>query len=682
MKNRPEILAPVGGKEQLIAAVRCGADAVYFGMSDFNARRNADNFADEELEKTIDYCHRSGVRVNITFNTLLKDTELKDAKAAIDRAASAGADAFIIQDLAVAAYVKRHWPSVAMHASTQMAVHNASGVKELLDFGFSRVVLARELSLSEIRSIYEETGAELEVFVHGAHCMSVSGNCYMSAMIGGRSGNRGLCAQPCRLDWQIGDGDHVLSLKDLSYIPHISELADLGIASFKIEGRMKRPEYVAAAVTACRDALDGRQPDLETLRAVFSRSGFTDGYLTGKRDASMFGFRTKEDVVAANDVFEKLQGLYAEEEAKQPVNMELTVRAGEASVLKACAGESEVSVTGDIPQPAKTMPLGREFALRSLSKTGGTAFVLDELTVDADEGLMLPSSALNDLRRRALEELDKVLLKKSFPQHIKNDAIDGTLPVYKPSTVPELRFRFENAEQCFGPKDGIVILPAAEILADPALAERFAGRLFAELPSLLCPEDEKAAAKQLKELKMLGVSDIVCENIGAVRLAKDTELTVHGGSYLNMLNSEALEQYSKLGLEDATLSFELSFALARKLAGSLKRGFIGYGYLPLMTFRACPAKAQLGCRDCGGESCLTDRKGESFRLLCREKKYSQLLNCVPLYAADRSLPPADFETLYFTTESRKEAERIAKLYKDRSPLDGPRTAGLYFRELL
>ena len=682
MKRRPEILAPVGGKEQLLAAVRCGANAVYFGMSDFNARRNADNFADEELENTIAYCHRSNVLVNITFNTLLKDTELSAAKAAIDRAASAGTDAFIVQDLAVAAYIKKHWPDVALHASTQAAAHNSAGVRKLLDMGFSRVVLARELSLAEMRKIYEETGAELEVFVHGAHCMSVSGNCYMSALIGGRSGNRGLCAQPCRLDWRIGDADHVLSLKDLSYITHINELAEAGMASLKIEGRMKRPEYVAAAVTACRDALEGRSPDLETLRAVFSRSGFTDGYYTGKRNASMFGYRTKEDVVAANDVFEDLQRLYSKDEAKQAVDMVLSAHSGVPAELKASCGGESVTVSGEIPQTAKTMPISIEYARRSLSKTGGTAFELSDLQLEADEGLMLPSSALNDLRRRALEELDAKLISERFPAHRKHDSIDARLSCYKAPRHPQFRYRFETAEQCFYPENGIVILPAGEIAAHPKLAERLQGRLYAELPAYIWPEDGDEVAGTLKTLKGLGIEDAVCENIGAVQLAADSGFKLHGGAYLNILNSEALDEYRRLGLEDATLSFELSFALARKLEGDLKRGFIGYGYLPLMNFRNCPARANIGCAECKGESCLKDRKDESFRLLCKDKKYTQLLNCVPLYAGDRSLPPVNFETLYFTTEPRQEAERIASLYRSRSALDGRRTAGLYFRELL
>ncbi|MBQ1906806.1 MAG: U32 family peptidase, partial [Firmicutes bacterium] len=255
-----EILAPVGGQEQLVAAVRSGADAVYFGLQDFNARRNAENFAGEGLKDSVAYCHLHGVKVYITINTLVKDEELAAVKKAVDTAGSAAVDALIVQDLAVAAYARQAWPGLPLFASTQMACVNEAGARQLAEMGFSRVVLARELSLAEIRRVISRTGAEAEVFVHGAHCMSVSGACYLSSVIGARSGNRGLCAQPCRLDWHLGGKDYALSLKDLSYVERLKELEAAGVASVKIEGRMKRAEYVAASVTACRDALDGRKP--------------------------------------------------------------------------------------------------------------------------------------------------------------------------------------------------------------------------------------------------------------------------------------------------------------------------------------------------------------------------------------------------------------------------------------
>ena len=404
-KRKIEILAPVGGEEQLLAAVRCGADAVYFGLQNFNARRNASNFNGEDLQDTVDYCHERNCKVNITVNTIVHDSEIEEMQKTVDTAAEAGADALIIQDLAVARYVKDRWPDLAMHASTQMAVHNSEGVKILKDYGFKQFVLARELSLDEIKKIYDKTGEDLEVFVHGAHCMSVSGNCYMSAFIGGRSGNRGLCAQPCRLEWKSEDRDYALSLKDLSYITHINELIDAGVKTLKIEGRMKRPEYVAEAVAQCRNAADGRRVELDDLQAVFSRSGFTDGYLEGKRNASMFGYRTKDDVTAAADVLPRLEKLYEKEPQTIPVDMQLYVYEGDNAQLVLTDGTHTVTAIGAVPEKAKTLPITEDHARKSLSKTGGTPYYLNELTLMAGEGLMLPASALNAMRREALEKL-------------------------------------------------------------------------------------------------------------------------------------------------------------------------------------------------------------------------------------------------------------------------------------
>lgn len=406
-RRKPEILAPVGGEEQLLAAVRLGADAVYFGLQNFNARRNAENFGGDNVADTIEYCHEHNCNVNITINTIVHDEEIKEMHKAVDTAVGAGADALIIQDFAVASYVKEKYPNMNMHASTQMAVHNSEGVKILRDYGFKQFVLARELSLDEIKKIYDETGADLEVFVHGAHCMCVSGNCYLSSMIGGRSGNRGLCAQPCRLDWALGDKDHALSLKDLSYIQYINDLADAGVKTLKIEGRMKRPEYVAEAVRQCRLAVDGGDVDTTDLQAIFSRSGFTAGYLEGKRNANMFGYRTKEDVTAAEDVLPQIAKLYEKEPQTIAVDMLLYAVENDNSQLTVTDGIHSVTVMGDVPQIAKTLPLNDEYARRSLSKTGGTPYYLDKLTLSVGEGLMLPASSLNALRRDALTELRK-----------------------------------------------------------------------------------------------------------------------------------------------------------------------------------------------------------------------------------------------------------------------------------
>ena len=323
-----EILAPAGSVESLTAAVRCGANAVYLGTKNFNARRNADNFDGSALKSAVEYCHQRNVKVYLTANTLVADDEMSSAYNTIKTALEYGVDAFIVQDLGVAKMIRQCFPSARLHASTQCSVNTPDGVNALKELGFKRIVVPREMSLDEIKEIREKTDVELEMFVHGALCMCVSGQCYMSAMLGGRSGNRGLCAQPCRLSFSADNsGSFDLSLKDLSLIDKIKEIESAGIISLKIEGRMKRPEYVAAAVTACKNAVCGNYSarDEKILKSVFSRSGFTDGYFTGKRQ-DMFGTRQKEDVVSAKDVLKELSHLYDNENPLVPIDLKFECR--------------------------------------------------------------------------------------------------------------------------------------------------------------------------------------------------------------------------------------------------------------------------------------------------------------------------------------------------------------------
>ena len=361
-----EILAPAGGPEQLTAAVRAGADAVYLGLDSFNARRAAANFTAQSLPEVGGYGRARGVRVYVALNILLLDSELDAAAALIRQIANGGADALIVQDLAAAALARQICPELPLHASTQMSVHNAAGVQMLERLGFARVILARELSAAEIAQIHEQSPLELELFVHGALCMSVSGQCLMSAMLGGRSGNRGLCAQPCRLAYVAGGREHALSLKDLSLIPHIGELPALGVRSLKIEGRMKRPEYVAAAVHACRTALEGGAPDMNALRAVFSRSGFTDGYYAAKRTPDMFGYRTKEDVLSAKPVLGELAELYRRERPRVGLVMRFTATDGVPCSLEANDGAHSVRVQGPVPEHAQSRAMDRTYVAQSL----------------------------------------------------------------------------------------------------------------------------------------------------------------------------------------------------------------------------------------------------------------------------------------------------------------------------
>lgn len=401
-----EILAPCGGEDSLPAALNSGADAVYLGASSFSARRNAGNFDSGQLRSAVRECHRCGVKVYVTLNTLVFDDELDRFTATVRDIADAGADAVIVQDPGAAQLIKRTAPQIRLHASTQMTVTSASGAEFARKNGFSRVVLAREMSLDEIARVTRNVDIETEVFVHGALCVCVSGQCLMSAMLGGRSGNRGLCAQPCRLDFTLGERHNVLSLKDLSVIDRLPELEKIGVTSAKIEGRMKRPEYVAAAVTACRDVLDGRKPDLDGLRAVFSRSGFTGAYLDGSLK-DMQGIRTKEDVLAAAPALKEMKRLYDEPYKRRVIDVTLEIRAGREVNGKISCGEYSAEHSfGIVPEPALKRSITAAEVEERLRKTGGTIYDMGSVRVDTEDGLMLTAAAINAVRREIIALVD------------------------------------------------------------------------------------------------------------------------------------------------------------------------------------------------------------------------------------------------------------------------------------
>ncbi len=685
----PRLLAPAGGREQLLAAIRAGADAVYLGAGAFNARAGAENFGDGGLREAVAACHGRGVRVHVTLNTLVTDRETGALLRQLEEIAESGADAVIVQDLGVAALVRDCCPSLAMHASTQLSIHNRKGAQAMKDLGFSCIVLARELTREEISAIHQEMGdsLELETFVHGALCMSLSGQCYLSAMLGERSGNRGRCAQPCRLDFRSPQGrEYALSLKDLSLVERMAELAGTGVTYLKIEGRMKRPEYVYAATAACRAALDGEDCDLDTLRAVFSRSGFTDGYFTGRRDLSMFGWRRKEDVTAAAGVLKGLESRYRQEAPRVPVSMSVSIRAGEESRLVIGDGEREVEFFGPVPETALNRPTDGELCRRALEKTGGTPFRLDRLECDIQPGLMVPVSALNKMRKEGLTIL--LTKREEVVPHpfTMPEGEPGVHPKLLNLKYPELRVRVERAEQLSpeitGPAARI-ILPIAELLANRELIPELGEKLCAELPVFLAPGEEEKALADLIALGEAGVTKALCGGSGQIRLAREAGMRVSGDYGLNVLNSIALRELGKMGAEDVTLSFENNLRQGAALGDYLPFGVIGYGYLPLMTFRVCPAQGPGGCGRCRGESFLTDRLGKRFPVVCRGRRYSQLLNTVPLYLGDKQGALEGFchVTLRFTTESRGRCQRVMQLWREGAALHEERTNGLYFREL-
>ncbi len=677
-----EILAPVGAREQLYAAVRCGANAVYLGTSNFNARRNADNFTNDNLKEAVDYCHLRNVKVYVTLNTLIFDRELPALYDTVRAIAESNADGVIVQDLATAKAVREICPAMPLHASTQMAVHNASGARVLEDMGFSRIVLARELSLDEFRLIRQSVKAELEVFVHGAHCMGASGNCYLSAMLGERSGNRGLCAQGCRLNWVSQHGrEYALSLKDMSYLDNIKDLADIGVNSFKIEGRMKRPEYVAAAVSSLKSALNGNNYDKDTLRSVFSRSGFTDGYLKGKRTLDMFGYRVKDDVTSAQNVLKELEASYKNDIHPTPLNAELTLLQDSPSILTLSSGDKSVTVEGDVAEIPRNAPLPYEIALRNISKLGDTPFHLDNFTYSNSFDLTLSASSINNLRRKGVEKLQDELtgsryeiLNKIPPEHEK----------HRPESSLSYRVRLNSFSQFSDSltKAEYIILPIDEVMNNSDELKDITDKIIVELPALIYPKSEKAITEKLETLKKNGFSKGITGNIGGIALLKKCSFSVFGGNNLNITNVISAEEYSKMGVEDITLSFELTEKAINNMGGNVRRGAIIYGYLPIMYMRACPQKDFNDCGKCTGTTALTDRKGIQFPVLCHNKEYSVLHNSVPLYIGDKNLSALDFGTLYFTTETQEECEKIFNICKKSLPLPGKKTNGLFARELL
>lgn len=676
-----EILAPAGGFDSVTAAVRSGADAVYLGEKRFSARASAKNFDDEELKRAVAYCHIHGVRVYVTLNTLVFDDELEELAQAIRSAAEADADALIVQNMGVARLARQIAPDLALHASTQMSVQTASGVRALYEQGFKRVVLAREMSRGEIKKA-AAVPVELEVFVHGALCMSVSGQCYFSAMLGSRSGNRGACAQTCRLPFSINNqrGGHALSLKDNSLIPYLQEMQDIGVASAKIEGRMKRPEYVAAAVKACVEQRDLGFVTEETaaqLRGVFSRTGFTDGYYTGRRGVGMFGTRTRDDVVSANEkLLAEIRRGYKDELKNVPVSGSLTVKTGERAELNISDGTNSVRVLSDLTaEPALNAPLTAEKCRACVTKTGGTAYYFTDLDIITDEGVSLPSSALNALRRAALEKLDGL---RANIHHYKINDIKITEPLPYRSENHTVRARVRKTAIGGGFKScELVFVP---LFSDLRELERLVSEDFkvgVEIPRGMFGRDEQIE-KQLSRAKELGVAHALCHNIGALYLAKNAGFTLHGGFGLNLCNTPDLLWAEEYGLADTELSLELKTSQISRLGGSIGRGMISYGYLPLMLCRSCPAKgAGVSCKSCKNKSFMTDRKGKRFPLLC-DGVCTEVLNCVPLYLSGEEIPKSStsFHILRFNVENSVENVETIEEINDFSMLKEKFTRGL------
>ena len=675
MNNRFEILAPAGDFENLKAAVFAGADSVYLGVQSFNARASATNFDYDTLKEAVKFCHARNVTVNVTLNTILYDTELESFAETVKNVAECGVDAVILQDLGAAKIVKEVAPQLPRHGSTQMAVHTLEGALQLKEMGYTRVILARELSLEQIKYITENCGIETEVFIHGALCVCLSGQCYASTFLGGRSGNRGRCAGTCRLPFSArGDmEDNHLSLKDLCAVDMIKQLKDIGVKCVKIEGRLRTPEYVAGAVDACRKAVNGESFDKQMLRDTFSRSGFTNNYIEDRFSKDIFGVRTKEDSQRTKAVLPQLRQLYRREGQYVPVNFRFDM--GEnSSVLTVFDGTKEFSYT--INEPLQDSQGDFEKSItNALNKLGGTPFYADKLELSLLSGKYLPLSFVNEARREIIAQL---LDARSTVNEYETYGYSFSRNMPREQTA-KLIARFEDASQIpqkYTGKFEYIILPIEEIDSDAVSV--YKDKLVAELTRDMFSGSEKLKGL-IKQAEDMGVDKFCVQNIGHIPLVKGKK--VFSSFTLNVSNSEAAQEYKRLGVDVVTLSPEITVENIKRIAPEVKTVVYGYGHIPLMLTKACPLSNVTSCDKCSGKGWLTDRKGMKMPVRChgKAKGYREIFNAVPLYMGDRqSEIRSDYISLNFTVESAAEVEKITDKFLKEQPFGKDFTRGLYY----
>lgn len=670
-----EILAPAGSLESLKAAVNCGADAVYIGGKQFSARQNAANFDNAELKQAADLCHLHNIKIYLTVNTIIFDNQVNEFAEFIKNAANAGIDAFIVQDFGAAEIIRNIVPDANIHGSTQMTIHSVKGAQLLKELGFKRVVISRELTEKQIQEICS-TGIETEVFVHGALCMCMSGQCYLSSLIGQRSANRGFCAQPCRLPYSVYKNPQFngLSLKDLSLVNHLQKLSDIGVFSLKIEGRMKRPEYVAAAVCACRQSLNGQTPDMALLRSIFSRSGFTDGYFTGKF-SNMFGSREKEDVIAAKDILPDIRKKYSHEKKSGKLDFYAEIKKDNPVKLTVSDDCDSVTVTGEIPETAINKPIDFTYLERQLSKLGGTIYQFGNLNADIDDGLSLSAKTINALRRNAVEALNLKSIKRNTPEYICVPLdID---PENKIESLKEIRVRISNQNQLDAVSEADRIIIPTNVF----LNNRYENisKIIIEPPRFIYNEAEIFGV--LKKCKSLGAEHLMCSNPAYIKIGKELGFKLHGDFGLNTANSYSLNFLKKMNFEDTVLSFEMKLKQISSLRKAISTGIIAYGYLPVMLTKNCPIKNEVGCEKC--KKIIFDRTGRANKIVCHGN-YTEILNAQVLYLADRleDLKNISFITLYFTDEGPDEIKKIIDEYRFGYSSKDNITRGLYYRGVI
>lgn len=690
-----ELLAPAGSMEALRAAVCNGADAVYLGADTFNARMNARNFSAADLQEAVVYCHVRGVKVHLTLNTLVLDREMPRAAELIRLAASCGVDAFIVQDLGVVSLCRQLAPDVPIHASTQMSIHSLEGVMEAAALGCSRVVLARELPAEEIAHICKKSPVEIEVFVHGALCMCYSGQCYLSSVIGRRSGNRGQCAQPCRLPYGYGRFEstrYLLSLKDNCLVGELDELRRMGVASIKIEGRMKRPEYVAIVTRAYRTVLNGGKlmpSDLQELETAFSRQGFTDGYFRGQTGSDMFGRRQEGEDTA--DLFASARATYEQGEPQRiGVRFYAMIRRGEPAQLAVEDPDGNLCRTrGPVPEQAVYRSLTPQDLEQQLKKTGGTPYLCTAVRSSLDPDLMLPASAINAMRRDVIAELTAKRGRaaparlNAYDEPPRYDGIAG-----EPQLTIAVRTAGQITSRMLSMKPTVLYVPLSELAEHPDLPQRVSveTQLAAILPRVIWSGELAPIARQLRTVYEMGVRQVLAGNLGQLHIARAAGFAVRGDFGLNIVNSRAMRYLREQGLDSQLLSFELTLPQIRDISKAVPAELLIYGRLPLMLMENCVMKNRTGICACQtGTVRLVDRVGEEFPIVkdpgtCR----NVLLNGKKLYLLDKKDALRGMGLwalrLQFTTENPGEIDKVLMDYQGRAVFDaGSYTRGLYSR---
>ena len=651
----PELLCPAGSPEALDAAIEGGADAVYLGGTTFNARMNAHNFGGDALRSAVLRAHSYGVKVYLTLNTLVGDREIPAALAAAEEAANAGVDALIVADLGIASAIHRTFPTLELHASTQASSHNSLSAEKLKEIGFSRIVIARETPAADLFESVKNSPLEIEMFIHGALCVSHSGQCLFSSLVGGRSGNRGECAQPCRLPFACkkGGNEYPLSLKDLSLAAHVPALIESGVASLKIEGRMKAPEYVRDTARIWRRLLDERRAatpgEMRELASIFSRGGFTDGYYKEKIDGKMLGIRSDDDK-SASRTLAHFGGITR----KIPLDFVVRMKENEPISLTISDKTRSVCVTGDIPQAALTAPLSTEHLEKNLSKLGGTPYSIGTFTVEMDDGLMLPVSRLNDLRRRAIAEWESNLTP------IKIEKTPYAMQKSHNVSQKTRSARFYTAEQ---------ITP---------LARDFFERIYLPLgkennqcdgvilPPVIFEQDLKEVRQMLWAAATKGMRYALVGNLGHIDIVKEAGLVPVGDFRFNVTNCETVCALEKMGIDSLILSPELMLPQARDIKGDTS--LIVYGRIPLMTVEKCVIKEIANCDTCAQNAAvLTDRRGVSFPVLREWEHRNVIYNSLPTSMSDRQdqLVKAGITNQHFifSTETPHEVDEVIRLWK-------------------